>query len=142
MLDKGAVSGTGSIAGIIATIGNCSFDAVSGGCSFDISGGFGQQAYGNVQILGNLFQNVTNTAIALTSEGLLTGSSTVINNIFVNASNGVVFQDPWDAKVQDSIFVGCTNAAQVLGKLSRNVSYNDFFAMLRTLSGIPPLMEQ
>lgn len=136
-----AVSGWfyGTAITIISEIENCSFNAVGGGFSLyliNYSGGY----YGNVQLMDNLFNNVTNTAISLTQNGSWPISfplATVVNNIIVNASNGVAFQDPWDAKVQDNIFVGCTNAASVTGSLSRSVSYNDFFGNKTNFVGYP-----
>jgi hypothetical protein len=127
---------------IVATIVNCSFSSVVGGCSFNINGvnyagcvGYG---YGNIQLLDNIFQHVTNTAISLAAGSYSASSpATLLNNIIVNASNGVVFQDPWDAKMQNSILVGCTNAVAVSGSLSRSVSYNDLFNNAIDFTGYP-----
>jgi hypothetical protein len=44
-------------------------------------------------------------------------------------------QDPWDTRVQDNIFVGCTNAVTANGSLSRNVSYNDFYGNATNFTG-------
>lgn len=119
---------------LFATIKNCSFNVSGGGCSFYL----GFVANGALQIQDNIFKNVTNAAISLTAgNGAGSGSATLINNIIVNASNGVTFQDPWDAKAQDNIFVGCTNAASVTGSLSRSVSYNDFFGNMTNFVGYP-----
>jgi hypothetical protein len=119
---------------IVAAIENSSFSFVGSGCGFSIYGGYyslgGAAGYGyaNVHIENNAFQNVTNTAVLLTA-GDYAGSSTatLVNNIILNASNGIVSQDPWDATVMDDIFVGCTSAVTDTGSLSRHVEYNDFF---------------
>jgi len=130
-----AVSGwfNGSDGTIISAIKNCAFNASGRGCSFSIV----YYAIGTLQIQNNIFNNITNAAVSLTGYGANSSSATVINNIIVNASNGVAFQDPWDAKVQDNIFVGCTNAASVTGSLSRSVSYNDFFGNKTNFVGYP-----
>src|ERR1039458_1384795 len=128
---SGACNGTpGSFGATIATINNCSFNEVSSGCSFVLSGyyyynGYG---YGNLQLMANIFQNVTNTAISLMQNGNTVSSpATMINNIILNASNGIISQDPWEAMVMDNILVGCTNAVTDTGSLSRNIEYNDFY---------------
>ena len=46
--------------------------------------------------------------------------------------------DPWDAAVEDSVFVGCTNAVQDSGSLSRNVSFNDFYRNATNFAGYNP----
>ena len=117
---------------IVSTINCCSFSSVSGGCSFVLFSGCSQYGcgtgYGNVQVMGNLFNNVTNTAISLTQNGNAGSSpATLINNIIINASNGVVCQDPWNATNMDGIFMGCTNAVTDTGSLSRSIEYNDFY---------------
>ena len=119
-----AVSGEGVATGhIVSAIKNCSFNAVGGGCSFYLQGGSGI-----LQIQNNIFSTVTNTAIVLTSiPSDRGGQATVLNNIILNASNGIISQDPWDATVMDNILMGCTNAVTHTGSLSRGVEYNDFF---------------
>jgi hypothetical protein len=115
---------------IVATIENCSFSSVGSGCSLNIYSGTGNYTYGygNVQLMDNLFNNVTNTAILLTQNGYAGNSpATLINNIILNARNGIISQDPWDAMVLDNILVGCTNAVTDTGSLSRNIEYNDFY---------------
>ena len=83
---------------------------------------------GNVNIQDNLFENITNTAISLSVGAYWgSGSATLINNIIINASNGVVSADPWDATNMDGIFMGCTNAVTDTGSLSRSIEYNDFY---------------
>jgi hypothetical protein len=129
---------------INSQIENCSFGSVANGCSFNINSSYYNNgnvygyAQGNLQIQDNLFNGVSNAAISLTT-GSLVGSSTatLINNIIINASNGVVFQDPWDAKMEDSILMGCTNAVQVNGSLSRYVEYNDFYGNAMNFIGYP-----
>ena len=118
---------------IAATIENCSFSSIGIGCSFYLSGVNYYGAYngygmGNVQLLDNLFNNITDTAISLTQNGIaLNSPATVINNIIFNASNAIISQDPWDATVMDNIFMGCTNVVTDNGSLSRNIEFNDFY---------------
>jgi hypothetical protein len=128
---KGVGNGFYGNGTIVATVENCFFSSVGSGCAINIykvtsyGSGYG---YGNVTIQDNLFDNVTNTAISLTQNGNAGSSSaTLINNIIINASNGVVSQDPWDATNMDGIFVGCTNAVTDTGSLSRSIEYNDFY---------------
>jgi len=132
----------GSSGTILSAIRNCSFSSVSNGCSFNVYGysgcGWSGYGYGNVQLMNNIFNRITNSAISLIA-GNNAGSSPALlmNNIIVNASNGVVFQDPWDAKMQSSILVGCTNATTVSGSLSRSISYNDFYNNAINFTGYP-----
>jgi len=115
-----------------SVVENCCFSSVENGTSFLIQGGYRYftevSAYGSVQLMDNLFSDITNTAISLTS-GSYSGSSqaSLINNIIINASNGVVCEDPWDATNMDGIFMGCTNAVTDTGSLSRSIEYNDFY---------------
>jgi len=131
----------GSTGTMVAAINNCSFNSVAVGCSFNISGNPGYyngDGYGEVQVMDNSFGNVTNTAILLTS-GSYAGSSSaiLINNIIINASNGVVCQDPWDATNMDGIFMGCTNAVTDTGSLSRSIEYNGFYKNATNFIGYP-----
>jgi hypothetical protein len=128
-----AVSGEGIGGGsylsgtIEATIESCLFSCSGNGCSFNIFG-YNWFGYGNVSVQDNLFDNITNTAISLLSGSYANSSSaTLLNNIIINASNGVVSQDPWDATNMDGIFMGCTNAVTDTGSLSRSIEYNDFY---------------
>jgi hypothetical protein len=124
-----AVSGANAgLMTIVSAINNCSFSSVDVGCSFNLSANINGVGNANVQLMDNLFNNVTNTAISLTS-GSYSGSSpaVLINNIIINASNGVVCQDPWNATNMDGIFMGCTNAVTDTGSLSRSIEYNDFY---------------
>jgi hypothetical protein len=136
---SGACNGTpGSFGATIATINNCSFNDVSIGCSFVLSGAYyyNGYGYGNVQLTDNLFQNATNTAVSFTQNGNVGNSfALLINNIILNASNGIVSQDPWDATVMDGIFVGCTNAVTDTGTLSRNIEFNDFYNNATNFTG-------
>lgn len=137
-----AVSGSANSyyvgATIVSAIKNCTFSSIKNGCSFNLFTTLNPSgATGNVQLIDNLFRNVTNTAISLTCSAGSSSLATLINNIIVNANNGVIFQDPWDAKMQNCILVGCTNAAKVTGSLSRSVSYNDFFGNATNFIGYP-----
>jgi hypothetical protein len=124
---------------INARIKTSTFNASGAGCYFNIYGNFnGVHGYANVVIMGNLFKNTSNAAIALTS-GLVPANSTalLINNTIFNAASGAICVDPWDATLHDCIFVGCTNAVQVSGLLSRAVSYNDFYGNVTNFVGYP-----
>ena len=130
---------------LIPVIKNCYFNAVGGGCRFIIyghyywnvwSGAYIGYGYGYPQIMGNAFFNVTNAAISMEVGSYAGGSpGTLINNTMVNCAVGVSATDPWDAKVQSCIFVGCTNAVQAAGVLSRTVGYNDFFGNMTNFTG-------
>lgn len=123
---------------ILCSVLNCTFADVGDGCVFDLvgSGRFGTSA--NVTIGGNSFARVADKAIELTASLPVANSPAfVINNTFVNANQGLAVQDPWDAKAQNNIFVGCTNAVGVSGTLSRAVSYNDFTKNLTNFVGYP-----
>ena len=111
-------------------IQNCMFSG--GGCAIKIQGGYdtGWVGYGyaNPQLIGNAFYNVTNVAFLMDIGSFAGGGNAVfVNNTVVNATTGVSAQDPWDATVQNCIFVGCTNATIRTGSLSLNVKYNDYF---------------
>jgi hypothetical protein len=137
----GYYSGNGYSGTIISTVQNCSFLSVGNGCSFSIIAVCGTYAcgngIGNVQLMDNIFNNVTNTAISLTTQNgdSSSSSATLINNIFLNASNGIISQDPWDATVMDGIFMGCTNAVTDIGALSRDIEFNDFYENATTFTG-------
>ncbi len=132
---------------IVSTIRNCSFHSVGAGCRFNVWGTYFSQiqqpsatgyGYGNVRLLNNVFRDVTNTA-GWFSVGNYAGGSqvTIFNTTIVNAGSGVVVQDPWDAKVQSGLFVGCTNAVKRSGTLSATVSYNGFFGNAANFIGYP-----
>lgn len=96
--------------------------------------------HANPVLAGNIFQNLTGVAFCMEiNAGSGPGSSTgtFVNNTVVNCRGAVNATDPWDAMVQDNIFVGCTNAVTVSGSLSRQVSYNDFFADETNFTGYP-----
>jgi hypothetical protein len=81
---------------------------------------------------------ITNVAIALSANSYAGGSpAAVLNNTIVNAGSGIVAQAPWDAKVQSSLFVGCTNAVTRSGSLSTTVSYNGFYGNATNFTGYP-----
>ena len=94
--------------------------------------------YANLKILNNVSCNVTNKAIWLNVGSYAGGGpATLINNTIVNAGSGVAVQDPWDAKVQSCLFVGCTNAVTRSGSLSATVSYNGFYGNATNFTGYP-----
>jgi hypothetical protein len=119
------------------SIRNCSFSSVDTGCRFHVEGTFGTGA-GNVQMVNNVFNGVTNNAIWFTSGNYAVSSpATLINNTILSAGSGVVAQDPWDAKVQSCLFVGCTSAVRRSGSSSATISYNDFHGNATNFVGYP-----
>lgn len=125
----------GNNATVFVTAMNSVFSNTYSACAFSLYGsqypyysqpiGYG---YGNVTIMDNLFNNITNTTIMLTSGSFAgNGFATLINNVILNTRNGIVSQDPWDATMMNSILVGCTNAVTDTGTLSRNIEFNDFY---------------
>ena len=125
-----------------SVVENCYFISVGSGCSFYIAGGayigYFEPGYGSasLQFMNNIFNNVANTAISMTAGSFASSSQlTVINNTLVNCAVGVYAVDPWDGEVQNSVFVGCTNAVQDTGSLLRNVSFNDFYANATNFTG-------
>jgi hypothetical protein len=88
------------------------------------------------KVVANTFQNLTGTALLMQVGSYAGGGSLVfINNTIVNCKVGFNAADPWDAIVQDDIFVGCTNAVMDSGSLSRQVSYNDFYNNVTNFTG-------
>ena len=119
---------------LISTLNNCEFQSVNNACTIVLSEC--ETGYGNLQIQGNVFNHITNSAIALTRNGNVSLSqAAVINNIILNANDGIVSQDPWDTTVIDNIVVGCTNAVTATGALTRNVAYNDFYSNRTNFTG-------
>jgi hypothetical protein len=125
-----------------ATIKNCVFTGGTNGCVVLVSGQSGSfgvnPGYANLIIIGNIFQNLTGTAF-LMEIGINAGAGNPVflNNTIVNCWGGVNATDPWDARVQDNIFVGATNAVKVSGALTRAVSYNNFYGNATNFTGLP-----
>lgn len=131
---------------IDADIRNCIFSEVNNGCGFYLRGtresfqgvvAIGR-GYSNLKILNNVYSTVTNVAILLSVGNYPGGGpATLMNNTMVNCHVGIDVTDPWDARVQDNIIVGATNAVQVAGSLSRSVSYNCFYQNAANFIGYP-----
>lgn len=123
-------------------IKNCLFANVNNGCVMKGSGGkngsYIGYGYANPKIVGNIFQDLPGTAFLMLT-GSYTGSSQppFQNNTVINCNAGVDATDPWDAQVQNNIFVGATTAVKVAGVLSRLVSYNNFYNNTANFSGYP-----
>ena len=120
----------------VPVIENCTFSGTSNGCVMYLDGaGCPCAAYAKVTIIGNIFQNLTGSALLLTT--LIPGSSSAsfINNTVVNCRGGVAASDPWDGLVQDNIFMGVTNAVNDTGSLMRTVGYNDFYNNATNFTG-------
>jgi hypothetical protein len=121
-------------------IKNCIFYNSSNACMMKVYGYYyeGGIGYGiaNPSVNGNVFDNLTGTAFLMIIGSYAGGSApTFINNTLVNCRVGVNATDPWDALIQDNIFVGCTNAVMDLGSLSRKVTYNDFYGNATNSTG-------
>lgn len=124
-------------------IKNCVFNNTSNGCVLKI---FGEQStfccprygYCNARMIANLFQNLDRAALFDIGSFAGGGSPIFINNTIVNCRTGIDTRDPWDVRIQDNIFVGCTNAVKKTGTLSLTTSYNDFYANATNFTGYPP----
>lgn len=125
-------------------IKNCYFSAVGNGCDFYVYGvvdsgnsGYVGSGYASVQIMNNIFNTVSNSAISLTVASYAGNFSEaiLINNTIDNSPVGIHAADPWDGQVLDNIFVACTNAVQDTGSLLRNVSFNDFYDNATNFTG-------
>jgi hypothetical protein len=136
-------------------IKNCVFNAMSNGCVFktisrDISGVCASghaRGFANPIVIGNVFQDLGGTALLMTNttaaQGGGAGMPVVVNNTFVNCRAAVDLRDSgsviqWDARIQDNIFVGATNAVRKTGNLSLTASYNDFYGNATNFTGYPP----
>jgi hypothetical protein len=112
----------------------CVFKPFALGCQFSVA----YPGYLNARIIGNIFRNLSGTALLMnTTSGSGSSPAVFINNTVVGCRAGVSATDPWDARIQDNIFIGNTNAVKILGSLSRAVSYNDFSGNATNFSGLP-----
>lgn len=143
----GCTSPYHSDATLSASIKNCTFSGGSNGCVWRISGQvndcFGPYGYGygyaNPMIMGNVFQFLTGVAFRTEAASYAGGGNPFfINNTVHNCRTGVSSQEPWDARIQNNIFVGCTEAVKKTGSLSLTTSYNDFFGNATNFTGYPP----
>jgi hypothetical protein len=133
-------------AAINPVIKNCDFFNSSNGCVFDIlsvgTQGYGWAGSAAPLIIANcIFDSLSGAALLLRqADGYDNLPSPVAfkNNALSNCNTGVNATDPWDAQIQDNIFVGITNAVTVAGSLSRTVSYNNFYANATNFTGYPP----
>lgn len=119
-------------------IKNCVFESLSNACVMRIiQDGFGFRGYANPKIIGNVFRNLTGSAFLMVTESDGSSQPIFLNNTLINCRTGVASQEPWDAKVQSCIFVGCSNAVMRSGSLSTAASYNNFFANATNFTGYP-----
>ena len=121
-------------------IKNCVFNATGSGCVLKIFGntanGYNGYGYSYPTILANIFQNLSGTAfLAEVGSYAGAGSPVFVNNTIVNCQKGFSAFDPWDATVEDCVFVGCTNAVVDTGSLSRQVNFNDFYGNATNFNG-------
>lgn len=128
-------------------IKNCVFADCGDGCRFYIFGhhfigggievfvGFGKAA---PRMIGNIFSRLSGEALDLvTGPDSTTSTVDFVNNTVVNCRGGISATTRWDAKVQSSIFVGCSNAITRQGSLSTMISYNDFYGNATNFTGYP-----
>lgn len=133
--------GGGGNATLYPVIKNCVFLDSSNGCVMNALGGTGQcgcTGYGYVvpQLIGNIFQNLSGTAFLMTTGTYAGGSQPLfVNNTLINCQTGVSAIDPWNAVVENNLFVGCTNAVIDPGTLSRQVQFNDFYGNATNFTG-------
>lgn len=120
----------------IPVIKNCVFNSTSNGCVLKIINYFGS-GYATPRITANLFLNLSGTAFRMDQAGGGSSPALFINNTILNSRFGVHAQDPWDARVQNNIFVGVTNAVTASGSLTRNVGYNCFYGNGTNFTGYP-----
>ena len=127
-------------------IKNCVFNSTGNGCEIQIYGTYysaGQYdsyefGYASPRLIGNIFNGLTGAAFLMSAGSYAgSGSPIFINNTIVNCRVGVDSQAPWDARVQDNIFVGTTNAVKTSGSLSRSIGYNCFSANATNFTGYP-----
>lgn len=121
--------------GLNPIIKNCTFSDTSNGCVMIIW--YGGQA--NPIISGNIFQNLTGTAFLMTvGDNRFSGGQPIfLNNTIVGCYNGIIAADPWNATVENNVFMGVTNACVVTGSLSRTVGYNCFYQNATNFTGYP-----
>lgn len=129
-------------AALYPVIRNCSFRSASNGCLLTVSGRpsayYVIYGWSCAQVIGNVFENLAGTALLLGTGGDAgTSEALLLNNTVANCRIGLDVADPWNAKVQNSVFVGCTNAVKVSGSLSRNISFNCFYQNRTNFIGYP-----
>lgn len=126
---------------LISSVRNCLFINVNAGCRYNVLGVSWSPslAYGSgdLTLLNNVFFNVTNTAVWLTAGAYGNGPAVLMNNTVVNARDGIVVQDQWDARIQNNSLKGCGIGVTRSGSLSANVSYNDLFSNATNFAGYP-----
>ncbi len=123
---------------------NCVFNKTGNGCVLKIWGApsdhgwYPRWGYAQPTIIGNIFKDLSGTAL-LMDIGIYAanGSPIFINNTIINCQVGIDSQEPWDARVENNIFVGATNAVRTSGSLSRNVRYNCFYGNATNFVGYP-----
>jgi Right handed beta helix region len=127
--------------GATVLVKNSVFSGTGNGCLIMLASACYGSGAGSVEFINDAFENLNGTAIGLTSLFGLSSTAQIMNNIFINCTNGVSAQLPWDATVEDCIFVSNTVAMAVPGtlpgQLSQDVAYNDFFACATNFSGYP-----
>jgi hypothetical protein len=139
--DQGCNCGCTTWATLIPVVKNCIFTGGGNGLGMLIDGngdGCGYISYGYAYpiIMNNIFQNLAGAAVYLNAGSYAGGGSLVfINNTTINCRKGFWAVDPWDATVEDCLFVECTNAVYDTGTLSRLVSYNDFYGNATNFTG-------
>lgn len=126
-------------------IKNCLFQDSRDGCVFLIWGQSQsivsnyRSGFAHPVIAANVFSNLTGSALSLSVANFAGGGQPVFaNNTLINCHTGVEGLDPWNAIIQNNIFVGCTNAVKKTGSLSLTTSYNAFHENAANFGGYPP----
>jgi hypothetical protein len=90
-------------------------------------------------IRGNIFVNLTGSALELISEGSVKESPvSFVNNTIVNAARGVHTRNPFDVEIQNNIFVSVRTAAvERTGTQSSQVGFNAFHGNEIDFTGYP-----
>ena len=124
-------------------IKNCIFSTTSNACVIEMTGGdcadeYYTYAFAQLDICANIFQNLTGCAFLMTignAAFLESGQATFMNNTIVSCVGGVGAVDPWNATIQNNIFMQVTNAVTDTGSLTRTVGYNDFYENATNFTG-------
>ena len=122
-------------------IHNCVFDRVGYGCTF---AAFVEQppgqSYLSPNIAGNVFKNLSHSALYVYGGGANTSHMIFANNTVVNVSKGVLIDssDYFDVFLRNNLFVKNTNAIIVYGGPTiLNTAYNCFFNNTANFNGYP-----
>jgi parallel beta-helix repeat protein len=129
-----------------AVVVNCIFSSCNYGCALITSGTYYYQpfldlysyGYASPRIANNIFLNITNECVVVSSN-YLSGYSTplVMNNNFLSATYGIHAYDPFDFTIKNNIFVSNVTALSKVGTLSGTVGFNCFYRNQTNFAGYP-----